>query len=116
MRASHQEFHRMVEELLIKLIISEESELRIQLNRLEKKIDEIRKDQMTQDELIAQLQSDSAQIIKIGTETRSLLDKVQALLDQIAAGEVKPELAAAAADVQSQLNIVDDLVPDAATP
>lgn len=71
---------------------------------------------MTQDELVVQLKADSAKIIKIGTETRSLLDKVQALLDQIANGEVKQEVTDAAADVQSQLNIVDDLVPDAPTP
>lgn len=116
MHLDHQEFHRSVESLINRLVVEEIVNINRQLNRLENKLDEIRKDQMTQDELIAQLQADSAKIIKIGTETRSLLDKVQALLDQIAAGEVKPELAAAAADVQSQLNIVDDLVPDAPTP
>lgn len=68
---------------------------------------------MTQDELVAQLQADSAQIIKIGNETRSLLTKIQELLDQIANQPVPDAVTAAAADVQAQLGIVDNLVPDA---
>jgi uncharacterized protein (DUF2344 family) len=80
------------------------------LSKLQKTIEKI---DMTQDELVQQLKDDSAKIIKIGTETRSLLTKVQELLDQIAAGTVKQEVTDAAADVQTQLGIVDDLVPDA---
>lgn len=67
----------------------------------------------TQDEIIAQLQAQSTHIQKIGDETRSLLTKVQELLDIINSGEVKPELKAAADAVDAQLQIVDDLVPDA---
>jgi uncharacterized protein YoxC len=67
----------------------------------------------TQDEIIAQQQAQAAKIEKIGNETRTLIDKVKELLDIINAGEVKPELKAATDAVDAQLQIVDDLVPDA---
>lgn len=79
------------------------------LARINWKLDKI---MATEAELAAQLQDNTAQIQKIGTETRSLLDKVQQLLDQIASAQVSPELQAAADGVKAQLQVVDDLVPD----
>ena len=67
----------------------------------------------TQDEIIAKQQEQLAQINKINAETRSLIDKVKELLEQIASGAVKEELANSTQAVSDQLQIVDDLVPDA---
>lgn len=67
----------------------------------------------TQDEITAQLEVQATHIKKIGDETRSLITKIEELLEIIRNGEVKPELQAAVDAVGEQLQIVDDLVPDA---
>lgn len=70
----------------------------------------------TQAELTAQLEANAVEIQKIGTETQSLIDKVNELLAQLQNAPVTPELQAAADAVTAQLKIVDDLVPDAPPP
>ncbi len=71
----------------------------------------------SQDELIAQVNEQGVKIDKIAGETRSLVDKVKELLEIIASGgPVKPELQAAVDAVDTQLQVVDDLVPDASEP
>lgn len=67
----------------------------------------------TQAELAAQLTASAAHAEKVGGETRKLLDKIIELLAEIANAPVTPELQAAADAVDEQLQIVDDLVPDA---
>lgn len=65
----------------------------------------------------------TGRITKIGTETDSLLTKIQALEETINAGTVSPELQAAFDAVKAQANevetaatTVDDKVADAPTP
>ena len=68
----------------------------------------------TQEEVTAALVAAKAHVDKIGTETRTLLTRITELLAQIAANQstVTPELQAAVDDLQAQLQVVDDLVPD----
>ena len=66
----------------------------------------------TQQELAQQLTETTAKIDKIGGETRSLLTKIQELTDAVNnAGNVSPEAALQA--LKAQVDIVDNLVPDA---
>ena len=68
----------------------------------------------TREELVAELNAIKTQISKVGDETRSLLTKVEELLVLLAgAGNTTPEIDAAVTGVKEQLQIVDDLVPDA---
>lgn len=68
----------------------------------------------TQTELAAELTVVKEKIIKIGTETRTLLDKVQELTDAIAnAGQTTPEVDLAMTALKEQVDVVDALVPDA---
>lgn len=68
----------------------------------------------TQSELAAQLTTVTAQVTKIGGETRTLLTKIQELTDALANQPgVTPELQAAADALAAQVAVVDDLVPDA---
>ncbi len=114
MRASHQEFHRLTEELLLRLIINEDSELNRRLDRIEQTLNKI---MATQAELAAQLNDLGAELGKIGAETQSLLDKIEELGKIIAAGgDVTPELQAAFDAVKAQAQAVDDKVPDAPAP
>lgn len=72
---------------------------------------------MNQAEAIAALQDATTQIQKIGDETRTLVQKVAdltVLVEQQAS--VSPELAAAIEAVKAQVQVVDDLVPDAPPP
>lgn len=69
---------------------------------------------MKQNELAAQLNATAENVRKIETETRTLLTKVadlQAALEN--QDNVSPDLEAAAAALQAQVQVVDDLVPDA---
>jgi wobble nucleotide-excising tRNase len=66
----------------------------------------------TQQELVTDMEAQSAQIEKIGGETQSLIDLVKDLLEQIQKGPVSPELEAASLKVTNQLQVVDDLVKD----
>jgi len=68
----------------------------------------------TQAELAVQVTALTDQVGKIGAETRTLLTRVEELLAVIAAGgEVTPELQAAVDGLKAQVQVVDDLVPDA---
>jgi hypothetical protein len=66
----------------------------------------------TVQELAPQLDALTAQVTKIGTETRSLITKVQDLTDALAATPVPPEVEAALFALGEQVAIVDALVPD----
>ncbi len=69
----------------------------------------------TQEELAASLAQVSEQVAKIGTETSTLVQKVDDLTAALAAaGNTTPEVDAALAALQAQVTVVDDLVPDAA--
>lgn len=72
----------------------------------------------TQSESAAQVQKLTDEVNKIGTETRSLLTKIDELMAIIASGQVQtsPELQAAIDALQAQVQVVDDLVPDAPPP
>ncbi len=63
-------------------------------------------DQATQD-----LKDVKAKLVKIGTETQTLLDKINALPSP---GTTTPEFDAAMAELKAQADVVDGLVPDAA--
>lgn len=68
----------------------------------------------TQAELATQLRTVTAQIQKISAESSKTLQKVtdlQAVIDSGAA--VSPELQAAVDELKAQVQLVDDLVPDA---
>ncbi len=68
----------------------------------------------SQAELAASLETVSAQVAKIGTETAGLLAKVTDLEAAIAnAGNTTPEVDAALAALRAQVQVVDDLVVDA---
>lgn len=70
-----------------------------------------------QQELAQQVKDLTAKVNKVGTETRTLLTKIDELTAIIAEGGtvVSPELQAAVDDLQIQVNVVDELVPDAPT-
>lgn len=70
----------------------------------------------TQVELTAQIQAATDKLTKIGSETKSLLKKIDDLMAVIANGPVSPELQAAADALSAQADVVDALVPDAPTP
>ena len=70
----------------------------------------------TQAELATSLAEVTAKVTKIGTETQTLLVKIQELTDAIAAGTTTAEVDAALAALQAQVAIVDDLVADAPAP
>lgn len=68
---------------------------------------------MKQSEAAEKLTSINTVLVKIGTETQTLLDKVTALQDAAAnADNISPELQAAIEAVATQATKVDDLVPD----
>ena len=68
----------------------------------------------TQAELTAQVNTLTAKVEKIGTETRSLLTKIDELTEVInTGGEVTPELQGAVDALSAQADVVDQLVPDA---
>lgn len=64
-------------------------------------------------ELAAAVSAATAQVTKIGDETRTLISKIQELQDAIAAGfTTTPEIDAAMEALKAQVQIVDDLVAD----
>jgi predicted transcriptional regulator len=84
--------------------------LRLINKRLEKVL-------MNQAELAAQLTEIGAQIAKIGEESAATLLKVTELEEALEnAGDVTPEVQAAFDALKAQVQVVDDLVPDAPTP
>lgn len=70
----------------------------------------------TQQEMVVQINGLKDQVAKIGTETSTLITKVNDLLAIIAAGPVTPELQAAVDSLKAQVQVVDDLVPDPVPP
>lgn len=69
----------------------------------------------SQAQLATDLAGVSAQVAKIGTETSVTLQKVIDLEAALAnAGNTTPEVDAAMAALKAQVQLVDDLVPDAA--
>lgn len=70
-----------------------------------------------QAELKAQVDALTIKAEKIGTETRTLVTKVEGLLKQLEEQQaVTPELQASVDALQTQLEVVDGLVPDATEP
>jgi uncharacterized protein YoxC len=68
----------------------------------------------TQAELVETINAVQEQVAKIGEETQTLIDKVAELEAVIEAeGSASPELIAAVEALKAQVQIVDDLVPDA---
>ncbi len=67
----------------------------------------------TQAELTAQIKANTDKLVKIGTETSTLLQKITDLTDIIANGPVTPELQAAVDALTAQAQVVDDMVVDA---
>lgn len=101
----------MIELLLIGVLLMQFMLFRA-VNNLNRKTNKI---MGTQAEAAAQLTAINAELVKIGTETQALLDKVAALQAAAdAAGNVSPELQAAIDGVVAQAKTVDDLVPDPA--
>ncbi len=82
------------------------------LDELIRKVDCI---MATQAQLATQLNAVNDQLVKIGTETSSLLTAIDELKAQIANAPVSAELQAAFDKVAAQAKVVDDLVPDAPT-
>jgi phage shock protein A len=71
----------------------------------------------SQAELTTKVNELTAKVTKVSTETRTLLTKIEELLAVIAAGgNATPELEAAIAVLEAQVDIVDALVPDSPTP
>ena len=66
----------------------------------------------TQEQLTETIKALSNQVTKIGGETRSLLTKIEDLLGKIGS-EVSEDLKAAVLVLKEQVDIVDNLVPDA---
>jgi hypothetical protein len=66
----------------------------------------------TVQELAPQIDALTAQVAKIGTETRSLITKVQDLTDALASTPVPAEVEAALLALGEQVAVVDALVPD----
>ena len=68
----------------------------------------------TQAELVETITAVQEQVEKIGEETQTLIEKVAELEAVIEAeGSASPELIAAVEALKAQVQIVDDLVPDA---
>lgn len=68
----------------------------------------------TKSEFAASLNVVTTQVEKIGSETRTLLDRIADLTAAVeAAGNSSPEMDAALAALQAQVAVVDGLVPDA---
>lgn len=67
----------------------------------------------TQAELTTVIAANTARLVKIGTETTTLIALVEELRALIAQGNVTPELQAAVEALAVQVGVVDDLVPDA---
>ena len=74
---------------------------------------QLRKIMSNQAQTLAILTAASATLTKIGEETKATLQKVQDLQDALNnAGNNTPEVDAALTALTTQLQVVDDLVPD----
>lgn len=101
----------------IHLHAGNETELMAELVKIGRTIFNLREFIMTsQAQLAADLTTVKDQVAKIGAETTVTLQKVADLEAAIGnAGEVTPEVEAALAALKEQVNLVDGLVPDAAS-
>lgn len=92
-------------------------EILVHLLRIERKLDLLLTETIhimaTQKELAAAIDAANEKLKKIGTETTTLLGKIDDLQKQIASNPVSPELQAAVDALVAQAQVVDDLVPDA---
>lgn len=69
----------------------------------------------TQPELVTSINALTANVAKIGNETRELLTRIAALEQAIGEGApVSPAVLEALSALQEQVSVVDSLVPDAA--
>ena len=69
---------------------------------------------MTQQELAVELGTVKTQVAKIGVESATTVQRVTTLEAALAAGgNVTPEVQAAFDALKAQVQVVDDLVPDA---
>lgn len=75
---------------------------------------QLRKIMSNQAQTLAILTAASEKLTKIGEETKATLQKVQDLQDALNnAGNNTPEVEAALTALTNQLQVVDDLIPDA---
>lgn len=87
------------------------AEILQKLNILNTKIEKI---MATQAQLAEQLNTVTAQIAKIGTESTKTLQKVTELEEALANQDsVSPALQTAFDNLKAQVTVVDDLIPDA---
>ena len=67
--------------------------------------------EVTQTELVTLVNAATAKVVKIGTESRTLLEKIDVLVTQLAKKPLAdPDLVAAVAALTDQAQVVDDLV------
>lgn len=98
-------------ELLSTVIKASHHQVRL-LQSLDQKVNRI---MSTQDQLASDLAAVSSQVAKIGTETGTLVAKVAELEAALASGgTTTPAVDAALAALKAQVQVVDDLVADAA--
>lgn len=85
--------------------------------KLDKVLKLLRMIVMTQQELADGLNTLKAQVVKIGEESGKTLQKVTDLETALAnAGQVSPEVQSAFDALKAQVQVVDDLIPDAPAP
>ena len=82
------------------------------LEQLEKRII------MSQEEMLERIKAMQTKSEKIATETRGLIEKINGLLRQIRDGQapISENLEAAIGELEHQLGVVDEMVPDAPAP
>ena len=71
---------------------------------------------MNDAQLVAAINTATDKAEKIGDETRILLAKITDLLEQLTEEEISEEAQEAITALEIQLNVVDELVPDAPIP
>lgn len=107
MPPEHNEFHRLVEALLIKYIINADSKINRRLDGIESNL---RKIMSTQQEEADKLNELAAQLQKANDEIQKA---IQDLKDALAsAGNTSPEVDAATAALTAKAQALDDIVPD----
>ena len=79
-------------------------------------LSELKELQMNDAQLVAAINTATATAEKIGGETRTLLAQIASLLEQLTDEDISEEAQAAITALEIQLNIVDELVPDAPVP
>lgn len=99
---------------LITLAIKHHKSQLSKLNELDNQLKEI---MAKQSDLAQEMATITAQVAKIGEESKATLQKVADLEAALASQDnVTPELQAAFDALKSQVTVVDDLIPDAPQP